>query len=38
MLATASSLLGSIWFACFLGVLGYLAGSTFPITRLMDRK
>ena len=38
MLATASSLLGSIWFAFLLGVCGYLVGSAFPITRFMDRK
>jgi hypothetical protein len=38
MLATASSLLGSIWFAFLLGVCGYLVGSAFPISRFMDRK
>jgi hypothetical protein len=38
MLATVSSLLGSIWFGFLLGVCGYLVGSAFPITRFMDRK
>jgi hypothetical protein len=28
------SLLGSIWFALLLGVVGYLAGNVFPLRKL----
>ena len=28
------SLLGSIWFALLLGVVGYIAGNAFPLRKL----
>lgn len=31
MLASIESLLGSIWFALLLGVVGYAAGQLFPV-------
>lgn len=31
MLASIESLLGSIWFALLLGVVGYVAGQLFPV-------
>jgi hypothetical protein len=32
ILASIESLLGSIWFAGLLGVLGYIAGHIFPVS------
>lgn len=34
MLATIESLLGSVWFALLLGVLGYVAGNLWPLRKL----
>ncbi|HMN97429.1 MAG TPA: hypothetical protein PKC43_06265 [Phycisphaerales bacterium] len=34
ILASASSLLGSIWFALMLGLAGYIVGSVLPVTKL----
>jgi hypothetical protein len=34
MLASIESLLGSIWFALLLGVVGYIAGSVYPLRKL----
>lgn len=34
MLATIESLLGSVWFALLLGVLGYVAGNVWPLRKL----
>lgn len=33
-LATFESTLGSVWFACFLGALGYIAGHIVTIDRI----
>jgi hypothetical protein len=33
-LASFESLLGSVWFAGLLGVVGYIVGHIFPITKL----
>jgi hypothetical protein len=37
MLASASSLVGSIWFALMLGLAGYVAGHIAPISRFMRK-
>ena len=34
MLASIESLLGSIWFALLLGVVGYIAGNVIPLRKL----
>jgi len=34
MIATIESLLGSVWFALLLGVLGYIAGNAWPIRKI----
>ena len=34
MLASIESLLGSIWFALLVGMLGYLAGNVYPLRKL----
>jgi hypothetical protein len=28
------SFIGSLWFACLLGVIGYIAGSVVPVSKL----
>ena len=30
------SFLGSVWFAMMMGLVGYLAGHMFPMSKLMD--
>ena len=38
MLASVSSLVGSIWFGLMLCLAGYVAGHILPITRFTGRK
>lgn len=38
MIASASSLVGSIWFGLMLCLAGYVAGHLFPITKFTPRK
>jgi hypothetical protein len=37
LIADMSSFLGSIWFALFLGVMGYVAGNIVPIGNLFKK-
>lgn len=36
MLASIESFLGSVWFAMFVGLVGYVAGHVFPISFLSN--
>lgn len=37
LLADLSDFLGSVWFACLLGALGYIAGNLFPLNSLFKK-
>ena len=37
LIADISSFLGSVWFACLLGVIGYVAGNVMPIGSLFKK-